>query len=96
MGFLPMIRMIVIMRTVIPLMFMTMVFFAPAMAVRVAVFMNVVMGMGVFMLVSVLLATVIVRVFMSMLVLVFALVMMLRLSFHSGFFLSSSSYWDPN
>jgi len=84
-----MIQMIVIMRTLIPLVVMTMVFFPPAMAVRVSVFMSVIVVMRVLMLMTVLLDTVIVRVFMSMLVLVFVLVLMFMISLHGDFPLSS-------
>lgn len=82
-GLLFMIRVILIMRIVIPLMFMTMIFLLACMDMRISVFMGVLMDMGMLMLMAVLLDTVMVRVFMSMLVLMAVLMFVFMIAFHS-------------
>jgi len=91
MRLLVMIRVIVIMRTVIPLVLMTVAFFPPAMAVGVAVFMSMLMTVEMLVFMAVHLAAMIMQVLMVMFVLVFVFMLMLMIAFH-GFSLLSLSF----
>jgi hypothetical protein len=79
----PMVRVIMIMRTVIRGMFMPMILSPPFVGMCVDVFVSVLMVMGVLVSMTVLSAVVIVQVLMGMLVFVFVLVPVFMIAFHS-------------
>lgn len=79
----PMVRVIMIMRTVIRGMFMPMILFPPFVDMRVDVFMSVLMVMGVLVSMTVLSAVVIVQVLVSMFVFMFVLMLVFMIAFHS-------------